>query len=218
MYSVAPATLQTSRTECNVQACAPQLCSQQAARCSISIWSVTQKIISYFFRFHPGKKNCGWKDVTSYRGYDPCGASWMQEDVAYNCGQTRKPHCCITVWHSCCACFVCLFVGIKPRKLYSSSYVGGEVNPLGVITHGQKHKPRAYQRQQHRPRMCQSMVNTLQVDGLARITGLRFLLNDSSSATERCPPMPCMTYWFWARGGVKQWAIWWIAITNCPST
>jgi len=28
------------------------------------------------------------------------------------------------------------------------------------------------QRQRHRPRTCQSMANTLQVDGLARITGL----------------------------------------------
>jgi len=32
--------------------------------------------------------------------------------------------------------FVCLFVVIKPRKLYSASYVMREVNPLGVITHG----------------------------------------------------------------------------------
>jgi len=68
---------------------------------------------------------------------------------------------------------VCLFVfGIKPEKLYSGSCVGGEVNPLGAITHGQRHRSRAYQRQRHRPRTCQSMVNTLQVDGLARITGL----------------------------------------------
>ena len=42
--------------------------------------------------------------------------------------------------------FVCLFVGINPEKLYSASCVGREVKPLGVITHGQKHKPRAYQR------------------------------------------------------------------------
>ena len=46
------------------------------------------------------------------------------------------------------------FFSIKPEKLYSSSHVGREVNPLGVITHGQRHKPRAYQRQQHRPLNC----------------------------------------------------------------
>jgi len=39
-------------------------------------------------------------------------------------------------------CFLfCLFIGIKPEKLYFASYVGREVNPLGVITHGQRHKP-----------------------------------------------------------------------------
>ena len=32
--------------------------------------------------------------------------------------------------------FVCLFVGIKPKKLYSASCGGREVNPLGVVTHG----------------------------------------------------------------------------------
>jgi len=36
--------------------------------------------------------------------------------------------------------FVCLFVGIKPDKLYSASCVGRIVNPLGVITHGLKKK------------------------------------------------------------------------------
>jgi len=59
--------------------------------------------------------------------------------------------------------FVCLFVGIKPEKSYSASCVGREVNPLGVITHGQRHKPRAYQRQRHIPRTCQSMFYTLQM-------------------------------------------------------
>ena len=67
--------------------------------------------------------------------------------------------------------FVCLFVEIKPEKLYSASCVGREVNPLGVITHGQRHKPRAYQRQRYEPRTCHSMVDTLQVDLLARIPG-----------------------------------------------
>ena len=41
--------------------------------------------------------------------------------------------------------FVCLTVGIKPEKLYSASCVGREVNPLGVITHRQWYKSRAYQ-------------------------------------------------------------------------
>ena len=53
--------------------------------------------------------------------------------------------------------FVCLLVVIKP---YFASYVGREINPLGVISHRQWHKPRAYQRQRHKPRTCQSIVNT----------------------------------------------------------
>jgi len=54
--------------------------------------------------------------------------------------------------------FVCLFVGIKPEKLCSASCVGREVNPLGVITHGQRHKPHAYERQRYIPRTRQFMV------------------------------------------------------------
>jgi len=38
---------------------------------------------------------------------------------------------------------VCLFVGINPEKLNSTSCVVREVNPLGMVTHGQRHKPRA---------------------------------------------------------------------------
>ena len=45
--------------------------------------------------------------------------------------------------------FICLFVSIKPEKSYSASCVRREVNTLGVITHGHRHKPRAYQRQRH---------------------------------------------------------------------
>jgi len=60
--------------------------------------------------------------------------------------------------------FVCLFVcWNKTRKTLPP--VGKEVNPLGVVKHGQRHKPRhAYQRQRYdspSPRTCQSMVNTL---------------------------------------------------------
>jgi len=68
--------------------------------------------------------------------------------------------------------FVCFFVGIKPENFYSTSCVGKEVTPLGVITHGQRHKPHVYQRQRCRPRTCQSMDITPKVDGLARIAGL----------------------------------------------
>jgi len=60
--------------------------------------------------------------------------------------------------------FVCLFVEIKNPENYTPPPVGREVNPLGVVTHGQSHKPRrAYQRQRHdspSPRTCQSMDNT----------------------------------------------------------
>jgi len=59
--------------------------------------------------------------------------------------------------------FVCLFVcwtrWTKPEKLYSTSCGGSEVNPLGVVTHGQRHKPRACQRQRYKPRACQGGVN-----------------------------------------------------------
>ena len=99
----------------------------------------------------------------------------------------RRANCRLDLFVS----LFCLFVGIKPEKLYSASCVGREVHPLGVITHEQRHKPRAYQRQRHKPRTCQSMVNTLQVDGLARITGL----SGSYSTTHPQPPNgipPCL--------------------------
>jgi len=35
--------------------------------------------------------------------------------------------------------FVCYFVAIKP-EIYTPPSVGREVNPLGVATHGQRHK------------------------------------------------------------------------------
>jgi len=87
--------------------------------------------------------------------------------------------------------FVCLFVyWNKPRKTIfrSLSWEGSK-----MITHGQRHKPHAHQRQQHRPRTCQSMVNTLQVDGLAHITGL----SGSHSTTHPQPPNgvpPCLVW------------------------
>jgi len=57
--------------------------------------------------------------------------------------------------------FACLFVGIKPKKLYSTSCVRREVHPLAVIAHGQRHKPRAYQRQQHRHHVLVNLLLTL---------------------------------------------------------
>jgi len=90
--------------------------------------------------------------------------------------------------------FVCLF-GIKSEKLYSVPWVGKEIKPLGKITHGQRHKPHAFQRQRHRPRTCQSMVNTLQIDGLARITGLSSSHRDSTIHPQ--PPNsvpPCLVW------------------------
>jgi len=41
-----------------------------------------------------------------------------------------------------------------------------------VTTHVHRYKPLSYQRQRSRPRTCESMIDTLQVDRLARITGL----------------------------------------------
>jgi len=91
--------------------------------------------------------------------------------------------------------FLCLFVCLLEQnpKNYTPPPVGREVNPLGVITHGQRH-PRAYQRQCHKPRTCQSMFKTLQVDRLAHIPGL-------TPALYKTHPQP--PKWFWTGGGVK---------------
>jgi len=60
-----------------------------------------------------------------------------------------------------CPLVICLFVCLlewNPKK-YIPPPFWREVNPLGVVTHKQRHKPRrAYQRQRHKPRTCQSMV------------------------------------------------------------
>ena len=85
---------------------------------------------------------------------------------------TRSLFLSLSRTHMFVCLFVCLFVEIKPEKLYSAFCVWREVNPLGVLTRGQRHRPSACQRQRYRPRTCQSMVNTLQVDWLARISGL----------------------------------------------
>jgi len=60
----------------------------------------------------------------------------------------------------------------------------------------------------------------LDIQWITELLSRRFFFSysDLSSTTERRPSMPCMTYWFWTREGVKPWAIWWIVIANCPST
>jgi len=68
--------------------------------------------------------------------------------------------------------------------------IGRKVNPLRVVTHGQRHKARVCQRQQRIPRTCQSMVSTLQVDRLARITGLTSApKSNAPSATKTAFPL-----------------------------
>ena len=75
--------------------------------------------------------------------------------------RSSQPGSC--AWLSPFLLFFCLFVGKNPAN-YTSPPVGREVNPLGVVTHGQRHKPRrAYQRQRHKPRTCQFSLHTLQV-------------------------------------------------------
>ena len=66
-----------------------------------------------------------------------------------------------------------LSVWSHPPTAYSpaiSQFLCNSPNSEVLITHRQRHKPRAYQRQRYKPCMCQSMLNTLQVDRMARIT------------------------------------------------
>ena len=49
-------------------------------------------------------------------------------------GVLVKMFVCLFVW-----LIVCLFVGVKPEKLYSTSFVWREVKPLGATTHGLRH-------------------------------------------------------------------------------
>ena len=69
--------------------------------------------------------------------------------------------------------FVCLFVcWDKPEILYFSPCVWREViTPGNGCTRNQAQTTCVTLRQRHKPRTCQSMANTLQVDRLARITG-----------------------------------------------
>ena len=69
--------------------------------------------------------------------------------------------------------FVCLFVFIKPETLYFAPCVWREIiTPGNDRTRTQAQTTCVRQRQRHRPRTCQSMANTLQVDGLARFVCL----------------------------------------------
>jgi len=76
--------------------------------------------------------------------------------------------------------FVCLFVGIKPEKLYSASYWEGSKPPGSGHTRTETHTATWSQRQRHNstsPRTCQSMLNILQVDGLALIPDNNFFVS-----------------------------------------
>jgi len=63
--------------------------------------------------------------------------------------------------------FVCLFVGIRPDKKYSTSCVGKEVHLLEVITlaHGQRHKP---------------FFETLLLQGISNLILIAFITGNSS--------------------------------------
>jgi len=63
--------------------------------------------------------------------------------------------------------FVCWFVcwnRTRKTTMILRLLCWEENKPLGVITHGQRHKPRVHKRQRHIPRTCQSMANTLRFD------------------------------------------------------
>ena len=81
--------------------------------------------------------------------------------------------------------FVCLFVGIKPENPYFASQRGLE-NLWEYIQSGRVALPAVLPKVHHRPEplYVPIEVNTLQVDGLARISGLTQALTDASSATE----------------------------------
>jgi len=81
---------------------------------------------------------------------------------------------------------------------YALVCVGREVNPLGVHTHGQRHNPRAYQRQRHKPRTCQS--GRAAAEGFsptpprAHWIGPEFHCHFEGSALVKCTPpyaLPC---------------------------
>ena len=76
------------------------------------------------------------------------------------------------------------------------------------------------QRQLHRPRTCQSMANTLQVDGLVRISGLtQALYKTHPQPLNGVPPCLVWRIGFGQGGGVKPCTIWWwVEIVNCPPT
>jgi len=68
---------------------------------------------------------------------------WMLFEVVYvYVDKLKNSHEWFIFW----TLFVCLFVGIKPEKLYFASCVGREVTPLGVITRRRRHKSHAYHR------------------------------------------------------------------------
>ena len=68
-----------------------------------------------------------------------------------------------------------LFVVTKLENPYIASRLGLEVNPLGVYPLGPRSLPAVLLMVHHRPESLYlpTKVNTLQVDGLGRIPGLR---------------------------------------------
>ena len=87
-------------------------------------------------------------------------------NIPWEWSHTDSVYCPVFVW-------VVLFVCIKPENLYFAPCVWREViTPGNGCTRTQAQTTCVRQRQRHKPRTCQSMANTLQVDGLAHITGL----------------------------------------------
>jgi len=109
----------------------------------------------------------------------------------------RHPVRCLCLPHRLVCLFVYLFVGIKPEKPHTASC-------------WERSKPPGSNHTQNHVHTKDSSTNHVRVNvwlTFHHLTGWLASLDlaapphDSSSATERCPPMPCMTYWFWTGGG-----------------
>jgi len=86
--------------------------------------------------------------------------------------------------------FVCLFVRIKSKNQYSASCWEGSKLCGSDHTRAESHNT-CNQRQRYKPRTCQSMVNTLQVYGLARISELTPAPTPTRPQPPKCVP-PCL--------------------------
>jgi len=83
-----------------------------------------------------------------------------------------RHYVCRPFFFPCVCLFVCLFVGIKFAKICSTSCGWEGSKPLGSGHTRTKTKTATCLPKTAVRSTCQSMVSTLQVDGLARITGL----------------------------------------------